>query len=339
MLIGGAADGAIYALQARTGRKVWEFHLSKRGINVSPVVDDRGRVFVSHSEENLDEGTLGRVVAIDGTGSGDITESGELWRMNRNKAGFPSPTLHDGRLYIVNNSGNLTALDAATGEMHWELSIGTVGKSSPVWADDKLYAGETNGHFAIIRPGDRSAEILARHQLTVPSGRYAELYGSAAIAYGRIYFTTEEGLYCLGDRNAPFEVTASPLPSRGDEGEPEGPPATLLVSPAEVLAGPGDRHEFEVLAYDRLGRPLGPVDAAWSLAGLDAELDGSTVRFADDSSFQAGTVVASSAGLTAEARVRVFPPLPGRSTSRPGRRATGSAAAVTTSPRRTGTAS
>ncbi len=310
LIIGGNADGGIYALQARTGKKVWEFALSKRGINASPVVDEAGRVFIGHSEENLDEATLGRVVAIDGTGSGDITNTGELWRWNRNKSGFPSPAIHEGRLYVVNNSGNLAAVDAATGEVQWELSIGTVGKASPVWADGKIYAGETNGHFAIVRPGDGSAEMLSRHQLTVPGGRYAELYGSAAIAYGRIYFTTEEGVYCLGDKGAPFEVTASPLPSRGNEAAAQGPAATLLVAPAEITTNPGESHDFEVFAYDALGRPMGAVDATWSLKGLEAGLAGDTIRIADDSSFQAGSLVATSGDLSAEARVRVFPPLP-----------------------------
>ena len=284
LLVGGNADGHIYALQARTGQKVWGFELSKRGINASPVVDDAGRVFISHSEENVDEATLGRVVAIDGTGSGDLTATGELWRWNRNKAGFPSAALHDGRLYIVNNQGNLAAVEAATGEVHWELSIGTVGKASPVWADGKLYVPETNGHFAIVKPGDDSAEILARHEIRMPDGRrYAEFYGSAAIAYGRIYFTTEEGLYCLGDSDAPFEVTASPVPGLGDEGAAGGPPATLLVVPAEVTANPGETHEFQVEAFDARGRALGPVDATWSVRGLDAESAGPRLTIPADS--------------------------------------------------------
>ncbi len=310
LLIGGNADGHIYALQARTGRKIWEFELSKRGINVSPVVDEAGRVFISHSEENVDEATLGRVAAIDGTGSGDITSTGELWRWNRNKAGFPSPALHDGRLYVVNNQGNLAAVDAATGDVHWELSIGTVGKASPVWADGKLYAGETNGHFAIIRPGEDSAEILSRHELKMPDGsRYAELYGSAAIAYGRIYFTTEGGLYCLGDRDAPFRVEAAPPPGLGDEG-PAGPAATLQVIPAEVTANPGETHDFEVHAFDARGRPLGPVEAAWSLRGFDAELADGSVAIPADAGLAAGALVASSGEIVADARIRVFPPLP-----------------------------
>ena len=311
LVIGGNADGHIYALQARTGRKVWEFELSKRGINVSPVVDDAGRVLVSHSEENVDEATLGRVVALDGAGSGDITATGELWRWNRNKAGFPSPALHDGRVYIVSNQGNLAAVDAATGDLHWELSIGTVGKASPVWADGKLYAPETNGHFAIVRPADDSAEILARHELRMPDGRrYAEFYGSPAIAYGRIYFTTEEGLYCLGDKDAPLEVAPSPPPGLGDEGPAKGPATTLQVSPAEVTAKPGESHDFEVYAFDALGRALGPVEATLTLRGIDAELAGGSVTIPADAGFAAGALVASSGDLEAEARFRVFPPLP-----------------------------
>ena len=53
LLIDGNADGHIYALRARTGEKVWDFQLSKRGINVSPVIDGT-TVYAAHSEENVD---------------------------------------------------------------------------------------------------------------------------------------------------------------------------------------------------------------------------------------------------------------------------------------------
>ena len=188
---------------ARRSGSSW---LSKNALNTTPAVDGNV-VYIAHSEENVDEATQGRVVAIDGTGSGDVTKTNELWRSNRHESGFPSPLVHDGRLYVVDNSANLSALDAKTGEKQWEISLGTVGKGSPAWADGDLYVTEENGHFAIVRPSEEGATILAQHQLKMPEGRYAEVYGSPAIAYGRVYFTTEEGLYCLGDKNAPFKVT------------------------------------------------------------------------------------------------------------------------------------
>lgn len=309
LIIGGGADGRVYALQSRTGKLVWQFDLSKRGVNVSPVVDG-DVVYIGHSEENVDEGTLGRVVAIDGTGSGDVTATHELWRSNEHRVGFPSPLVHNGRVYLVDNSGNLAALDAGTGEEKWQVSLGTVGKGSPVWADGKIYATETNGHLVIIEPGEDSAVILDRDQVQVPGGRYAELYGSVAVAYGRIYFTSEAGIYCLGDKSASFAVSAAPPVPLAAESSQRGPAAHLLVVPGELALRSGDEVALEVYAFDARGAALGTVDGEWALRDLQVDLSGGKLRVPADSGVQAGVAIVTSGGLEAMARVRVFPPLP-----------------------------
>ena len=54
---------------------------------------------------------------------------------------------------------------------------------------------------------------LIQKQIERDSGRYAEIYGSPAIAYGRVYFATENGVYCLGDEErglAALSVTEAP---------------------------------------------------------------------------------------------------------------------------------
>ena len=84
LVIAGNADGYVYALKSRTGEKVWSFHASLRGLNAAPVVDDY-RVYVAHSEENLDSTLMGRVVCLDGRGHGDITKTGEIWRTRRHR--------------------------------------------------------------------------------------------------------------------------------------------------------------------------------------------------------------------------------------------------------------
>ena len=63
LLIEGEADGWVYALNARTGQKVWRYRLSKGALNNTVAVHG-DTVFASHSEENLDNGSQGRVVAI-----------------------------------------------------------------------------------------------------------------------------------------------------------------------------------------------------------------------------------------------------------------------------------
>ena len=309
--IDGNADGHIYALQARTGEKVWEFHLSKRGINVSPVLDGN-TLYVAHSEENVDGGVMGRVVAIDATGTGDITATHERWRVNGLAIGFSSPLIHDGRLYVIDNSANLFALDAGTGATEWETSVGTVGKSSPVWADGKLYVMEVNGNVRILRPGPNSATELDHDQLHVEDGRNAEIYGSFAVGYGRLYLTAESGIYCIGDSSASFVATAGVAPDLGAETPSTGTPTVLQVVPAEVIAAAGDTVDFEVLAFDANGRALGRRDASWALEGLAGGRISTQGELSTDAraTNQAGTVVATVGTLTAAAQVRVFAPLP-----------------------------
>jgi uncharacterized protein (DUF1697 family) len=270
------------------------------------VVGDR--VFASHSEENIDDPMMGRVVCIDGTGKGDVTKTHELWRINELSAGFPSPTHHDGRLYVIDNSANLHSIDPASGETVWVHNLGTVGKGSPVIADGKLYATEVNGRFHIIEPGKEAARQLDLDELTVADGRYAEIYGSPAIANGRIYFTTEGGLYCLGRKNATAPPPGMRKKTAMEQGK--GPPGWIQVVPAEVLIRPGEQVEFEVRAFDTSGRPLGTRKAAWKPTSLAGSFADGRFEAADDTPFQAGEVTATVDGLESSARVRVVSDLP-----------------------------
>jgi outer membrane protein assembly factor BamB len=306
LLVSGNADGWIYALDVASGEKIWSFQLSRRGINSSVlVVGDR--VFASHSEENIDDAVMGRVVCIDGTGRGNVTESHEVWRINELAVGFPSPTYHDGRLYVVDNSANLMSISADTGKVVWEYSIGTVGKGSPVYADGKLYVTEVNGRFHILEPSKDSVRSLDMDELTVPDGRYAEIYGSPAIAYGRIYFATEGGVYCLGDSSKKFEGSSSRNKTKGGKSKAKGDPVRIQIVPTEVLTRPEDPVQFELRAFDAEGRLL-KTKPQWELNGLAGSIDGG--KFAPAAEFQAGEVSAKVGALEARARVRVVPDLP-----------------------------
>jgi outer membrane protein assembly factor BamB len=310
LLVAGGADGWVYALDIATGEKIWAYHLSKRGLN-STVLVDGDRVFASHSEENVDEGTMGRMVGIDGTGKGDVTDSHELWRINELSAGFPSPVFHDGRLYVVDNSANLQAINAENGEIHWSYSLGTVGKASPVLADGKIYVAEVNGRFHIIEPTATEAKPLDLDELEVEDGRYAEIYGSPAVAYGRIYLATEGGLYCIGDKQAKFTVTSEKRRKTGKKAPGNGEPATLQVVPGEIIASPGKPVRFGVRLLDAERNLLKDRKVAWKLDGIEGRVatDG-TFTAAADSGVQTGAVTAALGSVEGRARVRVIPELP-----------------------------
>ena len=311
LMIGGGADGWIYALKARTGERVWKFQLSKRGINTAVVVAD-DVVYATHSEENLEGGPMGRVVAIDATGSGDVSSTHEIWRADEITVGFASPLLHDNVLYLLDNSANLLAMDTSTGQVLWIHNVGTVGKSSPVWADGKIYVTEVNGNFVILQPGSDGATVLDSDRIEIPEeSRPAEIYGSPAIAYGRIYFTTENGVFCVGDPDRPFSAESGDTFAMPELAPDGAVPAAAVVVPADVVVGSGDRVAFAARVYDADGRYIGTRAAEWSLQGLTGQLSAEGAFVGDSAAgYQAGHVVATVGDLSARARVRVASPLP-----------------------------
>jgi outer membrane protein assembly factor BamB len=101
----------------------------------------------------------------------------------------PSPLLHDGVLYILkHNTGVLSALDAATGKVHYGPARleGIEGVyASPVSAAGRVYVAGRNGATAVLAAGP-VLKVLALNRLddgfeTSPAvvGREIYLRGSA----------------------------------------------------------------------------------------------------------------------------------------------------------------
>ena len=309
LIVAGNSDGWVYGIRIATGEKVWGFQLSRRGINASVAIAGE-TVFISHSEENIDDATMGRMVAFKAGGQGDITGN-EIWRVDELSAGFSTPAVHEGRVYVIDNSANMHALDAKTGALQWEHSIGTVGKGSAVLADGKLYVTEVNGHFRILKPGKDGIETLDSDELTVADGRYAEIYGSPAIAYGRVYFATEWGLYCLAKPEAPRPTEFPRMRVGPGVADAEASVAGIQVVPAVLIAMPGESVDLQLRAVDRDGNVIArPGKVEWTLEGLAGKIAKGRFSASKEGGVQTGKIVATIAGMTATTRVRILPPLP-----------------------------
>ena len=198
MLIGGNADGGIYAMNARTGKSIWGFRMSRRGLNTTPVVVG-DKVYISHGEDNIDNTEFGRVQCIDATGTGDVTDTHGVWREDGVKAGYTALLARDGMLFVVADIGNMICYDCETGKRLWEHDLGTVGKGSPVWADGKIYATEVNGHMHILKPTREGCESLSKVKLKSANEGVGddEIYSSPAIANGRVYLVTRDRTICI----------------------------------------------------------------------------------------------------------------------------------------------
>lgn len=309
LLIGGNGDGGIYAIQVATGKNVWAFPFSKRGINSSVVVNGTD-VFASHSEENVDGSTaMGRLVHLDASA---VTEGkpNEVWKDDGFTAGYATPALYEGILYAVDNSANLTAFDVKTGEQLWLHNIGIAQKASPVIADGMLYVADVDGTFHTLKlNGRKEPEVLHVETFKNADGSATQINGSPALANGRIYLMTANDLYAIGSEYKPSDTPkgVNDVPNKAPSGATM---AQIQVVPAEAVLEPGGSEEFTARAFDAKGRLIGQSDVTWSLDGIKGDLSGATLKVSRDPVPQAGHLVATAGDVKGMSRVSSLPGVP-----------------------------
>lgn len=304
LLMVGAGDGAVHALKPQTGEPVWRFEMSKRGINTGVVLVGSD-VFVSHGEENLNTNEMGLLAAVDATGRGELGRDHVRWAVTGILNGYSSPVTDGKLIYLIDNSSNLNAFEAASGKRQWTLNLGTIQRASPVLADGKLYVGTQTGKFYILRPRADGCDILSAHQLGTER-EPEEIYASAAISRGRVFFVTTHALYSIG-RKSTKASSRPPQPAV----TPPGAPASVQVVPAELVLKPGETVQLRARLFDERGIFVKESPATWMLDGLLGQVapdGGFTV--ASDARPQAGSIKAAVGELTGVARTRVIPPMP-----------------------------
>ncbi len=306
-LFSGGSDGAMHALKINTGESIWNWPVSKRGLNTAALLVGPN-IIVTHSEENLESSEMGMVAAVPAASKGPLTDKNAAWVRRGIETGYASPVSDGERLYVVENGAVLVALAANDGKELWRKNLGTIQKSSPVLADGKLYVGTENGKFYILRPKADGVEILDEDWMGDEAAP-EPIVAAPAVARGHIYVTTMRATYAIGPKTPPKATgPAAPPPPNG---QTAGPPATLLVNPTELILKPGEAIALTVKAFDANGTQVqAPADAAWTLENLQGTLQNG--KFTADSAAvpQAGVVKAAAGGLTGTARIRVIPDLP-----------------------------
>ena len=304
-LVFGSGDGAVWALQPRTGKQIWKNQFSRRGLNVSPlVVGDV--VYMGHSEENPTGNRMGAFVAIDGRSSGDLTEK-PLWRLEETMVGKCSPIFIDGRIYAADDGGKLLILDAKTGERIARKSLGAKMRSSPLYADGKIYLCTHDSRWYILEPTESGVKVV--HKMRLPNNEESD--ASPIVSHGRIYLSTSQHLYCIGNPEHTSSASPRPEPPQETPVSEDTTPAQVQLVPCEVLLRPGERQRFTVRLFNARGQFLGETtEGSFALAG-PGEITASGEYVASSDAGHTATIVTCKVGeATGKARIRVVPPLP-----------------------------
>jgi outer membrane protein assembly factor BamB len=313
LLIAGASDGWMYALQPRTGKFVWEYQLSRRGLNVSPTVDG-DVVYTGHSEENISGTKIGAVVAVNAAGMGNITQSGEIWKELEIADGKSSILKVNDRLYCPDDGGKLFVLNAKDGSLVGRrINLGTINFASPVYADGKIYHVEKNGRWYIMTPDQKDGvKRFERGKSTdmFPGSPQVECWASPVISHGRLYILTTSALYCFEDTSKKHGASERPALAKEAAAADDQKPAILQVSPCEILLGPGEKKQLTARIYNSRGQLLKETPAELSLDGPGSVSAKGEFTAAEGKEHTATIVTAKAGELTGKARIRVVPKLP-----------------------------
>lgn len=183
----GSANGILYALQADSGALLWQF---KAG---API-----KATAAHDEERVYAGDWnGKLYAVNKK-DGKLSWEYQTKPNMHHKAIQSTPWVHDGVVYLGGRNFSFYALDAAKGTVLWEQPE-PAWVASPVYADGKLLAGNSNGTFMEAVEPD-TGSMLWKFMLD------SNVLAAPAVADGLVYFgsgyayetsSREEFLYAI----------------------------------------------------------------------------------------------------------------------------------------------
>jgi outer membrane protein assembly factor BamB len=165
-------DGNLYALNAGTGEKIWNYNVTALGIGSSPTVAE-GFVYVGSGDQSR---FLYAFNAYNG---------GLLWTAYVGASVTSDPTIVNGVIYLAANgmygsSSCVLAIDAKTGAELWNYSSTNNLACTPAVVDGVVYIGSGGGCVHALNAGDG-------HEIWSYTRNDAEYLTSPSVVNGVLY--------------------------------------------------------------------------------------------------------------------------------------------------------
>lgn len=184
-LISPAANW-VYAYNPENGSELWKAAYGELGFSTVPkpiVGHDMAYVCTSFMKSKL--------LAVRFGGKGDVTSSHIVWTSESQIPKKPSLLLVGQELYVLNDAGILTCLDALSGKEIWRERIGGNFAASPLFCQGLIYLFSEEGKTTVVRAG-RTYEEVAVNELSEGCN------ASPAVVDNALILRTQSHLYRLG---------------------------------------------------------------------------------------------------------------------------------------------
>ncbi|MGO9200920.1 MAG: PQQ-binding-like beta-propeller repeat protein [Limisphaerales bacterium] len=181
----------VSAYDPLTGKQLWFAEGPGDTFYASPASGEDALVAMSSGMGS------GSALALKPGGSGDVTESRRLWRLERTRSHIGSSVSWEGRLYSIADDGTAECLDLATGKTVWQQRLRGSGARTSSWssivlAGGRLYVPNQSGDVFVLRAGP-AFELLAINSVKERTN------ASLAVSDGDLFLRTDQSLWCFSN--------------------------------------------------------------------------------------------------------------------------------------------
>lgn len=148
-----------FSYEPETGKELWFIKYPAHSTAVRPIFEN-GMLYITSGFTRAKE-----LMAVDPTGSGNVTESHVKWKVSKGSPSKPSFIYHDEMLYMADDTGVAQCVDAKKGTVVWKKRLGGNFSASPVLGDGKIYFFNEDGKTFVIKPGNKFEQV-AVNELT-----------------------------------------------------------------------------------------------------------------------------------------------------------------------------
>ncbi|MBC9866550.1 MAG: PQQ-binding-like beta-propeller repeat protein [Opitutae bacterium] len=187
-LIFNSTSSGMTALNPENGEVLWAMpHLFPDRTILSPV--RIGEYIFASCGSGTGGATLTAVLPPTRAGA----EPEIAYEIRKSAPYVPTPVGLGDRLFMVNDGGIATCIDAPSGEEIWKAKLGDSFFSSPIRVDDRIYAVSRRADVVVFRASD-AFEILGRTLIN------QDCHATPIVHQGNLYLRTVSHLYCIGPR-------------------------------------------------------------------------------------------------------------------------------------------
>ena len=143
-----------------TGKEIWRVTYGGGDSTVSSPLFWNGILYINTGLKPTE------LWAVHPDGKGDVTSTNIIWKCIVNVPGISTPVITSGLIFMVNEKGLLSCLDAKTGQLIWKEKLqGNYNfNTAPVAIGDKIYLTNFDGVTTVIK-ADKKYQVVAENKL------------------------------------------------------------------------------------------------------------------------------------------------------------------------------